>query len=878
MRCGTPAISAAMAVAGDEATAGAWTAPFPWPVVALHLSLLPDGKVLSWGHVGTPQVWDPSSGDFTSVAGGLSSVLFCSGHSFLPDGRLLVSGGHITDGHGIPDINLFNPGPENWSASSPMQLGRWYPTNTTLSTGEVLIMAGTDQTGAVVTQPEIWSNGTVRALAGASRTLPYYPRAFLAPNGQVFYAGEQQTTRYLNPAGAGSWSTVGNRLYGTRDYGAAVMYDKGKILYVGGGHTTNTAEIIDLNGAATWQWTGSMAFQRRHLNATMLPTGEVLVTGGSSGTDFNDLTAAVHAAEVWNPHSGAWTTLASNAINRVYHSTSILLPDGRVLHTGSGDGAGAPSERNAELFSPPYLFKGPRPTITGAPAIVGYRTTFTVTTPQADAIALMSLIRIGSTTHAFDQNQRFQTLPFTHGSGALTVTAPSDPKDAPPGHYMLFVLDADSVPSKAAIIRLGTDGDIEPPPNQAPVSDFSSSCSGLTCGFTDRSFDPDGNVTSWSWSFGDGGTSTARNPSRTYASAGTYNVTLMVTDNDGATHQRTGPVTVGTSITLSVTGRQDATKQYMTLTWSGASGATVDVYRNGPLLLNTPNDGKYTNSRSFTAPASYAYKVCQVGTTICSNVATVTFGGGSNVPPTASFSSSCTALSCGFTDGSTDSDGSVTGWQWSFGDGTSSTVRNPTHAYGTGGTYGVTLTATDNGGATGSKSAQVTVSGSTSNAPPVADFTSSCSGLTCGFTDRSTDSDGSVVGWSWAFGDGSTSTARNPSRTYAAGGTYSVTLTVTDDGGATQQRSGSVTVPASSSIVLNVSGRVDATKQYMALTWTGASGTTVNVFRNGPLLTNTENDGKYTNSRAFTGSATYTYKICQVGSSVCSNEATVTFP
>jgi len=220
----------------------------------------------------------------------------------------------------------------------------------------------------------------------------------------------------------------------------------------------------------------------------------------------------------------------------------------------------------------------------------------------------------------------------------------------------------------------------------------------------------------------------------------------------------------------------------------------------------------------------------------------------------------------------------VTGWQWSFGDGTSSTVRNPTHAYGTGGTYGVTLTATDNGGATGSKSAQVTVSGSTSNAPPVADFTSSCSGLTCGFTDRSTDTDGSVVGWSWAFGDGSTSTARNPSRTYAAGGTYSVTLTVTDDGGATQQRSGSVTVPASSSIVLNVSGRVDATRQYMALTWTGASGTTVNVFRNGPLLTNTENDGKYTNSRAFTGSATYTYKICQVGSSVCSNEATVTFP
>ena len=94
--------------------------------------------------------------------------------------------------------------------------------------------------------------------------LPYYPRTFVAPNGMVFYAGEQQTTRYLNTSGTGSWTTVGDRRYGARPYGAAVMYEQGKILYAGGGRTTNTAEIIDLNPAApTWQWTGSMAFARR---------------------------------------------------------------------------------------------------------------------------------------------------------------------------------------------------------------------------------------------------------------------------------------------------------------------------------------------------------------------------------------------------------------------------------------------------------------------------------------------------------------------------------------------------------------------------------------------------------------------------------------
>jgi PKD repeat protein len=331
------------------------------------------------------------------------------------------------------------------------------------------------------------------------------------------------------------------------------------------------------------------------------------------------------------------------------------------------------------------------------------------------------------------------------------------------------------------------------------------------------------------------------------------------------------------TISLTTSGLQDGGTQRMTLDWTGANGANVDVFRNGAKISVQVNDGHYTNTRSFTGPATYVYKVCEAGTTTCSNESTVQFGSSTNAPPTASYTLSCSGLTCTFTDGSTDSNGSVTGWAWDFGDETSSGVQHPSHTYEAAGTYTVTLTATDDGGARGSTSRQVTVTSTGTNPPPVANFSSNCSGLTCGFTDQSTDN-GSVTAWSWTFGDGGTSATRNPSHTYATGGTYTVTLNVTDDGGATDQQSKSVTVTGSpSSINLTVTGREDATKQYMTLTWTGAVGTSVDVFRNGARITTTANDGHYTNSRSFTGAATYTYRVCQAGTSVCSNEATVEF-
>ena len=446
-------------VAPVDESAGEWSAVKSMPIVAVHMSLLPDGDVLILGRR-EDRLWDHATGQFTTVSS--PALLFCAGHAFLPDGRLLISGGHISNDHGLPAATIYDWRTRSFSAGPPMSRGRWYPTVTALANGEMVTVAGADENGLNVPIPEVWTTGdTWRPLTSASLATTYYPRMFVAPNGKLFMAGPSQTSRWLSTSGNGSWTSPGLSMLRYRDYGSAVMYAPGKILAMGGGGSdsssapTATAEVIDLNQASpAWRQVQSMQYARRHLNATLLPTGEVLVTGGTSAAGFNNPAGGVHAAELWNPDTEKWTTLASNQVTRVYHSTSLLLLDGRVLHSGSGEGAGGPNEENYELFSPPYLFKGARPTIASAPATVSYGQQFTVGTPDGENIAKVTLVRLGSVTHAFDANQRFNSLAFSQVSGGLTATAPANGNLAPPGHYMLFIVTADGVPSVAKVIHL----------------------------------------------------------------------------------------------------------------------------------------------------------------------------------------------------------------------------------------------------------------------------------------------------------------------------------------------------------------------------------------------------------------------------------------
>ena len=456
------AVSRSISVeAAQEAERGQWSAPFDWPVVGVHLHLLPSKQVLTFGFSGGPQVWDQPSGRFTASPS--ATLLFCGGHAFMSDGRLLVTGGHIRGERGLPYANVFDPTTRAWTQIASMAYARWYPTTTTLSNGELLTVGGSDANRVKVTIPEVWTGSAWRLLPDASLDVPWYPWLFQAPNGDVFYAGPSQATRYLDPRGTGSWQPIlANTHYsGEREAGSAVMYEPGKVLIVGGDgrapatSPTATAEIIDLNRSSpAWVRTGSMSFPRRHLNATLLPTGEVLVTGGTAAPGFNDPAGTVHAAELWNPDTGKWKTLASNTINRIYHSAAIVLPDARVLVTGAGVSEGAVNELNAELYSPPYLFRGTRPKLTSAPSSLSYGASFAIMTPGPRSIAKVTLLRLGSVTHSFDQNQRFISLDFRTTSTGLNATAPRSGNLAPPGHYLLFLVNDDGVPSVGRVIRL----------------------------------------------------------------------------------------------------------------------------------------------------------------------------------------------------------------------------------------------------------------------------------------------------------------------------------------------------------------------------------------------------------------------------------------
>jgi Galactose oxidase-like, Early set domain/Fibronectin type III domain/Kelch motif len=439
----------------DSSVSGVWSTVQAWPTVSVHASLLPTGKVVFYPYSDEPRLWDPSSGSI-SAAANVGYNIFCSGLTLLADGRLFVGGGHISNSVGLNDASIYDGVTNTWSREPDMNAGRWYPTTTTLADGSVLVASGDiDTTVGANPLPQVWTNGVWRDLSTAQLKIPLYPFMLLAPNGKVFNAGPEQTSRWLDPTGTGAW-TNGPQSSGFRSYGTAVMYEQGKVLIVGGDDPPRaTAERIDLNlPAPTWQPAGTMARARRQLNATVLPDGTVLVTGGSSAAGFDTPSGAVFTAELWNPAApagSAFTGLASATRYRGYHSIALLLPDGRVLSSG-GD-----NEPNAEVFSPPYLFKGSRPAVTSAPSDIGYGSSFFVQTPDAALTTAATLVRLSSVTHAFNMNQRFLRLAFSQATGGLTITAPATGEIAPPGHYMLFLLNAAGVPSIARIVRLSND-------------------------------------------------------------------------------------------------------------------------------------------------------------------------------------------------------------------------------------------------------------------------------------------------------------------------------------------------------------------------------------------------------------------------------------
>jgi hypothetical protein len=485
------AARAAAATAGDPGEVGQWGPLEEWPVVPVWAALLPNGKVLAYASVGTKAtesyaeqnkteatLWDPATHGQTSVTEELGFNIFCSGLDQMAEGNLFTAGGNKDQKlDGIVSTDTFDWENNTWMQGENMAYPRWYPSVTEMGNGEMLITSG----GPPI--PEVRQNdGSIRQLTHASLPLPLYPWMDIAPDGRAFDSGPDPTLRAINPSGNGAWQQWGERDPINRTYGSHAMYDIGKILVAGGGPSTKSADVIDISGATpTVAPTEEMAYGRRQHNLTVLADGSVLATGGnSSGAELVDLNAGVYAAELWNPATGKWKTLSSMGTTRQYHSTALLLPDGRVLSGGGGvcgecDTVGY-LNKNAETFSPPYLFKkdgsgelAPRPTVSAAPETITEGTKFTVSTPDAASIQKVALVKLGAVTHSNNMGQRYVPVQFTAGSGSLTVTAPANTSTAPPAYYMLFIVNSAGVPSVAPIVRV-----VPPAPPPTEITDPSA--------------------------------------------------------------------------------------------------------------------------------------------------------------------------------------------------------------------------------------------------------------------------------------------------------------------------------------------------------------------------------------------------------------------
>src|SRR4029077_19099293 len=289
----------------------------------------------------------------------------------------------------------------------------------------------------------------------------------------------------------GAWSLVGSSNFDTRNWGSTVMYDEGKVLLMGGSPCapypftpnqtysctttpTATAEIIDLNSPnPAWIYTRSMVTGGRKLfNATLLADGTVLATGGSRGTEDPNTTPTnpAYESELWDPASGTWTQMASVTQLLTYHASAALLPDGRVLSAGGTYGGAS-----AEIYSPPYLFRGARPTISSTPTGVSYGQSFFVGTADATSITKVTMIALPSVTHGFNMSQRITRPPFSLANGGLNVMAPANGNIAPPGYYMLFILNGNGVPSVAKIVQLSGSGNLPAAPSGLTATAVSSS-------------------------------------------------------------------------------------------------------------------------------------------------------------------------------------------------------------------------------------------------------------------------------------------------------------------------------------------------------------------------------------------------------------------
>ncbi len=478
---------------------GQWSDVFDWPIIGIESILTPDGKILTYGTDDQGQqgaaliydVWDPATNTHYTLPNKTPTDMFCSAAIVVPStGKIIITGGDARPmGHtnmGVADVNVFDYRDMSVSASEdgPMSYQRWYPTVVELANGKVLVLGGCDMTGAGVGMPELYTPGVGwKSLTGAnSKAISdawFYPRAWLEPNGKVLlFTGAGVLA--LDPSGNGTLAKVADLPFTTVGEFPAVKFAPDKVLIL---DNQGGAWVMDMSGdVPTFQQTGSLGEVRNWSNAVVLADGSVMVSGGSDVS--YEITGAHNEVQIWNPQTGAWTTGDEAAVARLYHSTTILLPDATVLSLGGG-APGPLTNTNGEIYKPGYLFNddgslATRPVITDAPESIKQQQEFTITVDDASSITRLTFIKTGAVTHSLDMSSGMVDLNFRAGpdNNTLVVIVPTNSNVLAPGNWMLFAFNDHGTPSVAATISVGLGGE-----------DFSAGLQGYVTESGDATYD-----------------------------------------------------------------------------------------------------------------------------------------------------------------------------------------------------------------------------------------------------------------------------------------------------------------------------------------------------------------------------------------------------
>mgnify|MGYP001031131401 CR=1 FL=1 len=479
-----------------RSTRGEWLPAESWPVDPIQSVLLDSGELLTFSSavVSGPgtlpptdphdttvvDLFDPSTGVHTP-ADHSSAELYGAALSRLSTGELLALGGYAgrtssSAPIGADQLSRFDSSTGTWIPLAPSGEAWHGAAGLTLGDGSFLALGGADS-GSVNTVParfdgEAWTRLPGADLgawlnAGIGAVDGLFPFVHLSPEGDVVVAGWDQNLGVIETEGGGSWAFQGQRESMERIWGSAASLGSDRILVLGGvdrfssvPDAARSAVVIDVTGPTpAVSSAGEMMFRRADHDATVLADGTVLVTGGSRRHNPVSTSTAIRVAELWDPATGEWAFCAASSEPRGYRSTSILLPDATVW-TGGGVSSPGVGSLSSEIFRPPYLFStatgqlAPRPEIVAAPEALAYDAPFQVQLSGAAAVSRATLVRLGSATHGINTDQRCLELSFTQSGASLDLTSPLNGNVAPPGTYMLFVIDGQGVPSVARLIRL----------------------------------------------------------------------------------------------------------------------------------------------------------------------------------------------------------------------------------------------------------------------------------------------------------------------------------------------------------------------------------------------------------------------------------------